>query len=492
MIQKTTLSFLKVLILFSIFIFTKSNGYAQTIVPQQLGYPRICAGLIVDGVPFNEYNATFSYVDFPAGTSFEVELSDDAGNFTSPVSTTTISITDNPTLQQQTIRFAVPTDLKGSETHSLRIKSLTAVPVYSTKFRNSQNVNTFPVYYRTFVESFYINNKSATATYCGGGSFTFSVDNPTPADQPSSPANYPNLKYKWFKDEVVITGETGPTLTVNAAGVYYAQIDYGGCLDENFSSNRVTLSSSSAGSAVTISSSLGNPFCSDGAGTVLTATNGNSYVWKKDGEVIAGASTRSISAAESGIYTVEVDFGGCKASGSINLQTNSFNASIDVADQYELKKDETLNVSITSDATTPKFQWYLNNIAIQGANTANYTVSVRGLYRVVISQESGCVSSKEFTFRVTSEEDAKTTVIQNIVKLSGAYPFWNIPDIYKTPTTKIMILSSNGDMLFDDVGSNYDPELNSFIQDFKNVNPVYYYVIKSDTGEKKGSITVIK
>lgn len=81
-----------------------------------------------------------------------------------------------------------------------------------------------------------------------------------------------------------------------------------------------------------------------------------------------------------------------------------------------------------------------------------------------------------------------TTVIPNIVKLSGSYPYWNIPDVYKTATTKLMILSSNGEVMFDDVGSNYDPELNSFIKDFKNVNPVYYYVIQGDAGEKKDQL----
>ena len=61
----------------------------------------------------------------------------------------------------------------------------------------------------------------------------------------------------------------------------------------------------------------------------------------------------------------------------------------------------------------------------------------------------------------------------------------------KNANTKVMIISSNGEMVFD--VSNYQgdwPQTGSI--DFKNVNPVYYYVIKSDTGEKKGSITVIK
>src|SRR6201986_4345085 len=103
MIQKTTFLVYRFILFFSILFFTKTSLYAQppTIVPQTLSYPRICAGLIVSGAPFNEYNATFSYVNFPAGTEFVVELSDELGSFTTPVATTKISFVDNPASQQQ-------------------------------------------------------------------------------------------------------------------------------------------------------------------------------------------------------------------------------------------------------------------------------------------------------------------------------------------------------------------------------------------------------
>ena len=489
MIQKITLSVYRFILFFSIFFFTKTSLYAQppTIVPQTLSYPRICAGLIVNGAPFNEYNATFSYVNFPAGTEFVVELSDESGSFTNPVATTKISFVDTPASQQQTIKFAVPTDLKGSDTHSIRIKSNLATASPSGKFRNSQNVTEFPIYYRTYVESFTINDKSGTAMICSGGSLSLSVDKSTPTKP--SPADFPNLKYKWFKDDVAIAGQSGTTLIVNTPGVYYAQVDYGGCLDENFSSNRVTVTSSSSGGGVTISSSLGNPFCSNGTGTVLTATSGNSYVWKKDGTVISGVTTRSYTTNESGVYTVDVDFGGCKATGSINLSSNGFDASIDVAETTTIEEGETLNVSITTDATSPTFQWYLNGNPINGATANSYLIAVRGNYRVVISQASGCVATKEFSFRVTGPS-GPSTVIPNIIKLSGLNPYWNIPNEYKNASTKVMIISSNGDMVLDVVDYQGDWPQTSI--DFKNVNPVYYYVIQGDAGEKKGSITVIK
>jgi hypothetical protein len=494
MIQKTTLSLIRFFLFFSIILCTKTNSYAQTIVPQQLSYPRICAGLIVDGKPFNEYNATFSYVDFPAGTAFEVELSDDLGNFTTPIATTKISVTDNPALQQQTIKFAVPTNLKGSDTYSMRIKSTTATPTVSLKFKNSQGVTSFPIYYRTYVESFFINDKLATATFCTGGSLSLSLYNPTPTDQPSSPANYPNLKYKWFKDDVAIAGQGGTTLLVNSPGVYYAQIDYGGCNDENFSSNRVTVTSSASGSSVTIDSSLGNPFCASGSGTVLTATSGNKYQWKKAGVVIAGATNRTYATNESGVYTVDVDFGGCTATGTIDLKGSGFTGTLNVPEKNVIAPEETLSVTVTTDAVSPTFKWYINNNVIPGATSNTYLVATRGNYKVVISQVGGCTVEQELPFTVSYDTDSPTSVtkIANVISLSS-YPYdvWDIPSEYKNANTSVKIISSNGDLVLDVVNYQGDwPPLGSI--DIKNVNPVYYYVIQSDTGEKKGSITVLK
>ncbi|TDO83915.1 hypothetical protein EV143_101358 [Flavobacterium chryseum] len=488
MIQKITLSFTKFLLLFSILLLAEPSLYGQppTIVPQTLSFPRICAGLIVNGAPFNEYNATFSYVNFPAGTTFEVQLSDELGSFTTPVSTTKISFVDNPTLQQQTIKFAIPTNLKGSDTHSVRIISSLATASPSSKFRNSQNVTEFPVYYRTYVESFTINDKSLTASFCSGGSMSLSVDNSTPTSP--SPRDFSNLKYKWFKDDVVIAGQSGITLVVNAPGVYYAQIDYGGCLDENFSSNRVTVTSSNSGASGTITSSLGNPFCSNGTGTVLTATSGNSYKWFKDGTEINGVTTRSYTTNESGLYTVDIDFGGCKATGNINLSSNGFNASIDIDEETDIAEGQTINVSVTTDATAPTFEWYLNDNLIAGATSETYLIAVRGKYKVKISQASGCIATKEFNFIVRGT--GTSTVIPNIISLSGLNPYWNIPNEYKNADTKVMIISSNGDMVLDVV--DYQGDWPQTTIDFKNVNPVYYYVIKGDAGEKKGSITVIR
>lgn len=484
MIRKITLSFFKVFLLLGIITFTGSSIYAQvkSINPQVLDFDRICAG-----PGGNQYSAKFTYSGFPVGTVFVVELS--TNNFVSVITANIISVLD-PAVNQKEILFSVPTDLPGSDTYSLRVS---ATDFSSTKFVSFGLKTSFPIYYRAHDRQFTINNFSGNAAFCSGGSYVLTID-PDSADPINdSPLKYKFLNYNWYRDNgatalpTLVAGASGPSYTVTTPGIYYVETNYGTCSSESYS-NRVTVTSAGAGSAVTISSSLGNPFCPSTDGTVLTATSGNKYTWKKDGAPFGG-NTRTVKATDSGIYTVEVDFGGCVASGSIDLKSNSFTASIDVADEFQLEEGETLNVTVTTDATSPTYEWYLNNNLISGATSSSYLMAAIGIYKVRISQSSGCISSKEFTFKAKGKA-GPSSVIPNIISLSGLSPYWNIPDEYKNANTKVMIISSNGDMVLD--VTNYQGDWPQTSIDFKNVNPVYYYVIKGDAGEKKGSITVIR
>ncbi|WP_337967893.1 gliding motility protein SprC [uncultured Flavobacterium sp.] len=492
MIQKTTLTITHFFLLFSILFCTESSLHAQSIVPDILTFDRICAG----GSTNPTYKATFTYTGYAVGTTFSVELSDKTGSFSNPTAIVFVGENDD-TPNKKTITFSIPADIVGSDTYSLRIKSSGGQPA-SPSFFSSTAKKQFPIYYKIHDKQYTINNFNGSATFCAGGSLVLSIDPDRVSPANDSPLKYPSITYNWFRDNgptsqpTLLAGASGPTFTVTTAGTYYVESNYGSCTSLSYS-NRVVVSASGAGSAFTIDSSLGNPFCAtEGEGTVLTATvgSGNSYVWKKDNVVINGANTRSITATEPAIYTVEIDFGGCTGSSSINLKSNGFNASIDVADEYILKDGELLKVNITTDASNPKVEWFLNGNAIQGATATSYTVATIGSYKAVISQTAGCVVTKEFTFKVKSETALVTNVIPNILKLSGANPYWNIPDVYKNDTTKVIIISSNGDKVLDVV--NYQGDWPQTAIDFKNVNPVYYYVIQSDTGEKKGSITVIK
>ena len=220
MIQKITFFITKCLIFFGAFFAFEPHVYAQEVIaPQTLsGLDKICAGN-----NFNKYFATFSYLNFPAGTTFVIELLDGAGN---PIGTTLNQVIPLST-SQQTIEFSVPTNLVGANDYGLRVKSSTGYT--STRFKTPAGDTFFPAFFKDYEDPFIINNRSDSATICAGGTATLSVSDLTPEIPGSSPIHYPNVKYRWYKDGVVIAGQSSKDLVVSATGQYYAEMDYGQC-----------------------------------------------------------------------------------------------------------------------------------------------------------------------------------------------------------------------------------------------------------------------
>jgi hypothetical protein len=482
---------------------------AQQITPKILEFNQICAGGPHPDKPgevFNEFQAFFSISGFASDVTFRVELSDPTGFFTTPTATTALGRlpqTPPDTATDKTLVFAIPTNLVGSNTYKLRVVSSTGFASQPFTIKGTASTKTFSAYYLAYTESFSINNNLPTVSFCIGGKVALTVYNPTPSIPNSSPANYPQLAYSWYKDDVLISGQSSNSLEVNAAGVYFAKLNYGLCSDDNYRSQGVTVTSA-AGASATITSGSGNPFCASLGDTNLTVTGGNSYVWKKDNIVIDGAISQTYKTKLPGVYTCDVDFGGCKSTATIDLKVLTTNSSISGVDadkeEYivnNVVEGETLKATITSDAASPSYQWFLDGAAIAGADK-NFidNITAQGKYKGVVTQNTGCVIADQFLFEVSFKVDYNVPKISNIVTPNGdgVNDTWIIPDKYLAGSnTHIMILSSLGEIVFQtDSYDNYNGWPQTAIE-FNNFNPVYYYII-TPTGEsaKKGSITLVK
>mgnify|MGYP001954598488 CR=1 FL=1 len=260
-----------------------------------------------------------------------------------------------------------------------------------------------------------------------------------------------------------------------------------------FSRTPKTATGCSSSTTSSISSSLGNPYCFSQGATTLSAINGNSFQWYKDGVEISGANSQMYNTNEAGTYSVTVDLGDCETSASINLQNNGFSSSIDVADNNFLDEGETLIATVTTDAINPIFTWYFNDSVITGANSNSYEASESGSYKVSIEQTSGCISTNEFSFTIM-EAFPNVSDIPNLISPNGdgINDTWIIPQQYVSGTnTEIIIISAQGKVVLQTTDYQNNWPTNQL--DFGQVNPVFYYIIKT-TGNKtlKGSITVIK
>ncbi len=335
----------------------------------------------------------------------------------------------------------------------------------------------------------------STGAYCAGGSYLLAIDNPGTGFN-DSPLNYPSLTFNWYKE----TGPTtsvfiteGPTLSVSVEGTYFVETNYGTCTSDSFS-NRVTIIEATSGVAEAgISSSLGNPFCPSQGSTTLSTIGGNSYQWFKDEIPIPDATNQMYLTNEAGTFAVQVDLGDCSASGSIVLESELFDADINVSEFNAIEEGETLSVLVTTTAINPIFEWYLNDVLITGATEDNYDITQIGSYKIIVTDTSGCNGSRAFLF-VVNEPFPDVEKIPNVISPNGdgINDRWMIPTKYVSGTnTTVMIMNNYGKIVLqtNDYLNNW-PENNL---NLSSINQVFYYVIQTTDNEtRKGSITVIK
>jgi hypothetical protein len=142
----------------------------------------------------------------------------------------------------------------------------------------------------------------SNVTVCAGSTATFSVS-----------ATGTGLSFQWFRGGNPIIGQTSSSLTLPAvslsdAGQY--QVVVGGACGAG-STNSATLSVNAGTAVAPLVSLFQNPGTTATFTAVVSGTGPFSYVWKKDGVVISGATgpvltITNLVYANAGVYSVEV------------------------------------------------------------------------------------------------------------------------------------------------------------------------------------------
>ncbi|WP_459210237.1 T9SS type B sorting domain-containing protein [Aquimarina rhabdastrellae] len=342
----------------------------------------------------NTFSVEATYVSpagFNAGNDFVLQLSDADGNFDSDVFNNVeldrLNDITTPSPSPATINFdnfSFPITVRG-ENYSLRIVSTDPVEIG----RELQNI---PIYY--------FSNEQPKVTAPSDSELHAAICNAQAVDLTVTPNDFP--AYIWYKDGVIIPGETDAILTdVIATGEYRVEIDFGSCNPfYAFNTSNTIKVINFTTTDVFIDQNPQVSYCpSDNR--ILSCNivdDAFTYQWFKDGEPVENSNTAILTLPQSnfgGMYRVEVT-----ATEDCSVITNPVevinlgsNLLTQPPPQMVVLPGETLTLEITTDAPAGRtIQWFKDNTALFGENGLSITATTTGIYRVEVTTNDACDS----------------------------------------------------------------------------------------------------
>ncbi|HPF90704.1 MAG TPA: hypothetical protein PLL57_08595, partial [Flavobacteriales bacterium] len=233
-------------------------------------------------------------------------------------------------------------------------------------------------------------------TFCSGGSVTLSGN---------TGAGY---SYSWTRNGSVISGATSSSYTATLAGSYTRTVTNNGC---SATSSVITVSVGN-GTTPVITPQSTTSFCNGGSVVLTTASaSGNSYVWRRNGSAISGATGSSYTATLSGSYTVTVTNGGCSGtSAAVTVSASSSGTTPTVTALGPTSFCSGGNVILmTQQSAGATYQWRYNGIAISGATSYAYTAYLNGAFTVTVTSGTCTATSAPINVSVGTGPVASIT-----------------------------------------------------------------------------------
>ncbi|WP_276389032.1 gliding motility-associated C-terminal domain-containing protein [Eudoraea chungangensis] len=353
---------------------------------------------------FNDYwvNFTWSPPLVNSDNEFILELSNSSGSFASAVELAR-DATKNTNFDFF-FQFTIPSNIRG-EGYKLRVRSTSPATI------GAESV-AFSMYFIDVNTGLSLRQQGnpdfgdGTAQVCDGNSITLEV-----YDLP----NANTYQYNWYRSGTPLSEKTS-AITVTQDGMYNVEIDYGSCSGSGNTLSNIIDVTTGASLGVAINPPSKSALCS-GETLSLEANINNSsltYSWFKNGVLIPASNSFNYTVDASipgfeGDYEVEIFGPGTCVERSLPItitNAGSFTVTRINPEDIVVLPGQTEVLSVSTDATSPVYQWFRDGSAIAGAtsNSLNINNTEVGEYFARVSLSGGACTS-------TSIDSETTTVV---------------------------------------------------------------------------------
>ena len=275
-------------------------------------------------------------------------------------------------------------------------------------------------------------------TICAGGTTTITAE--------ATGWNNANVNYNWSND---FQGSEY-TFTPAVAGTYTFTVTASQATSGCTANDEITITVNEVPAAPVVT--VDNAVVCDGGQVMLTVTNANAdaiYTWFSNGVVIPGATTATLTQspvtvdgdATNYVYTVyaELPISGCTSATSANtvvtvIPTPVVAVSVEGNTTLCAGGSTTLHANVTPANANYNYQWYKDNVLIEGATTADYTAAEVARetaynYSVVVTANAGCnVTAFAPAITFVADPVVAATISNNISCVGGTATLTAIVD----------------------------------------------------------------
>ncbi|MEW7280473.1 hypothetical protein ABW636_17945, partial [Aquimarina sp. 2201CG1-2-11] len=341
----------------------------------------------------------------PSDNQFILELSDPSGSFADEDLVQQLSTVNGPNngsaseLEIRFENFAIPTDAT-SDTFKMRVRTTTAVPESISELSDDTSMH----FFRNDLELFL--NERQDVIFCNVTSFTRTLTIRLEDIDDGSAVNPDDFSWDWFKDDVLIPGESGSSIEISQVGKYFARIPLGGC--QNFftfeETNRVDVSIIDVSTVFIETPSPDFSFCPNESKILNSSIQDTRYTyqWIKDGEPVEGAVNPSYTLPDNnfgGEYTLTIMFSeDCTlTTNPVTVVNEGSSITNPLPENLIILPTQIITLQIETDAPDGSdVRWFVDtNLQSQGplsGGISTFDATFVGQYRVEVDATDACNS----------------------------------------------------------------------------------------------------